>query len=72
MQRADPDIVSVVYSGDTDATKDEILAKVKVRIFYLWDTRFVAYEAVCAPVSIRHLLGPWIGPLCLLEIALSG
>ncbi|PPR02779.1 hypothetical protein CVT26_009431 [Gymnopilus dilepis] len=52
MQRADPDIVSVVYSGDTDATKDEILAKVKVRIFYLWDTRFVAYEASRFDISL--------------------
>ncbi|KAH9480376.1 GDP-Man:Man(3)GlcNAc(2)-PP-Dol alpha-1,2-mannosyltransferase [Psilocybe cubensis] len=31
MQRTDPDIVSVVYSGDVDATKEEIIAKVKSR-----------------------------------------
>jgi len=30
MQRTDPDIVSVVYSGDIDATKEEIIGKVKV------------------------------------------
>ena len=30
MQKTDPDIISVVYSGDTDATKTQIIAKVKV------------------------------------------
>ena len=31
LQRTEPDIVSVVYSGDVDATKEQILAKVEVR-----------------------------------------
>ncbi|KAH8082473.1 mannosyltransferase [Cristinia sonorae] len=31
IQRTEPDILSVVYSGDTDATKEQILAKVKAR-----------------------------------------
>ena len=31
LQRTEPDVVSVVYSGDTDASKEEILAKVQVR-----------------------------------------
>ena len=31
MQRTEPDVVSVVYSGDTDASKKEILEKVQVR-----------------------------------------
>ena len=31
MQKTDPDVISVVYSGDTDATKDQIIAKVKVK-----------------------------------------
>ena len=31
MQRTEPDVISVVYSGDTDATKAQIIAKVKVR-----------------------------------------
>jgi len=30
MQRTNPDVVSVVYSGDIDATKEEIIGKVKV------------------------------------------
>ncbi|KAH9077740.1 mannosyltransferase [Lactarius deliciosus] len=31
MQRTEPDVISVVYSGDTDATKEQIIAKVKTR-----------------------------------------
>ena len=31
MQRSEPDVISVVYSGDIDATKEQIVAKVKVR-----------------------------------------
>ncbi|KAH9000600.1 mannosyltransferase [Lactarius hatsudake] len=31
MQRTEPDVISVVYSGDTDATKEQIIAKVKAR-----------------------------------------
>ncbi|KIP05207.1 glycosyltransferase family 4 protein, partial [Phlebiopsis gigantea 11061_1 CR5-6] len=31
MQRTEPDVVSVVYSGDVDATKDDIIQKVKSR-----------------------------------------
>lgn len=31
MQRTEPDVISVVYSGDIDATKEQIVAKVKVR-----------------------------------------
>lgn len=32
IQRTEPDVISVVYSGDTDATKDEIISKVKVSL----------------------------------------
>ncbi|EMD39617.1 glycosyltransferase family 4 protein [Gelatoporia subvermispora B] len=31
LQRTEPNLVSVVYSGDVDATKDQIIAKVKAR-----------------------------------------
>ncbi|KAF7798297.1 hypothetical protein EIP86_009517 [Pleurotus ostreatoroseus] len=31
LQRTEPDMISVVYSGDTDATKDQIISKVKSR-----------------------------------------
>lgn len=30
LQREEPDIISIVYSGDADATKEQILEKVKV------------------------------------------
>jgi ALG11 mannosyltransferase N-terminus len=30
LQRTDPNVVSVVYSGDVEATKEDIIAKVKV------------------------------------------
>ena len=32
IQRTEPRIVNVVYSGDVDASKEEIIAKVKVRV----------------------------------------
>jgi alpha-1,2-mannosyltransferase len=31
MQRTEPDVISVVYSGDTNASKEQIIAKAKVR-----------------------------------------
>lgn len=34
MQRTDPDVVSVVYSGDNDARKENIIDKVKVSIAF--------------------------------------
>lgn len=30
LQRNEPDVISVVYSGDIDASKEEIIDKVKV------------------------------------------
>ena len=35
MQRTEPDVVCVVYSGDTDASKEQIIAKAKVRVLAL-------------------------------------
>ena len=32
IQRTEPDIVSVVYTGDIDVTKEQIVSKVKVGI----------------------------------------
>jgi len=34
MHQTEPDTVSVVYSGDTEASKEEIIAKVKVRFLF--------------------------------------
>jgi len=31
MQRTEPDVISVIYSGDTDASKEQIITKAKVR-----------------------------------------
>ncbi|TBU21183.1 hypothetical protein BD311DRAFT_801014, partial [Dichomitus squalens] len=33
IQRKEPDMISVVYSGDTDTTKEKIIEKVKCRLF---------------------------------------
>ncbi|KAF8877139.1 mannosyltransferase [Gymnopilus junonius] len=43
MQRTDSDIISIIYSGDTDATKDEILSKVKARFDISLDPRLVHF-----------------------------
>ncbi|VDC07093.1 unnamed protein product [Peniophora sp. CBMAI 1063] len=37
IQRTEPSIVNVVYSGDVDATKEEIIAKVKARLDIILD-----------------------------------
>lgn len=50
MQRTEPDVVSVVYSGDTDATKEDIIAEVKVRA----DSRY----ALCHSLSHAPREGP--------------
>ena len=36
MQRTEPGVISVVYSGDVDASKEEIIQKVKVSICTLF------------------------------------
>ena len=33
IQSKEPDIISVVYSGDTDTTKEKIIEKIKVSIY---------------------------------------
>jgi len=47
LQREHPDVVSVVYSGDTDATKEEIIAKVKVS----YPSRCILTELYLSPYS---------------------
>ncbi|KAF9046273.1 glycosyltransferase family 4 protein [Panaeolus papilionaceus] len=39
VQRNDPDVISVVYSGDSDVTKEEIVSKVKSRFDIALDPR---------------------------------
>jgi hypothetical protein len=50
MQRTEPDVISVVYSGDTDATKEQIIAKVKVRV----NSRHSLLLLTLMPGSVRH------------------
>jgi alpha-1,2-mannosyltransferase len=40
LQRTNSHVVSAVYTGDTDATKEEIITKVKVRTnsYLVWAT----------------------------------
>ena len=55
MQRTNPDIISAVYSGDTDATKAEIISKVKVGLAWLI---FYVLLTSCAMVYFPvHRLG---------------
>ena len=61
MQRTNPDVISAVYSGDTDATKSEIISKVKVgfvsSISYVLLTGCVM---VYLPVHRLDLISHWI------------
>lgn len=63
MQRTEPNIINVVYSGDTDASKEQILAKVKVRL-----QSFVLGFPIDYDVAgqIRHQPLAIISPLCVL------
>ena len=54
MQRTEPDVISVVYSGDTDANKEQIIAKAKVRVFFS--------RARATMQRFRRLLPFWGGP----------
>lgn len=48
IQRKEPDMISVVYSGDTDTTKEKIIEKVKVR---------------GAPALLRPTYSPYTGKI---------
>ncbi|KAF8194196.1 mannosyltransferase [Pholiota molesta] len=43
MQRTDPDVVSVVYSGDIDASKENIISKVKARFDITLDPKLLHF-----------------------------
>lgn len=70
MQRTDPDVVSVVYSGDNDVRKEKIIDKVKVSIALGRKKRIFFIRAVRLPGSIRHSLGPNPAPFCLFGYAI--
>lgn len=42
LQWKEPDVISVVYSGDTDATKEKIIDKVQVCTMVEYSIGFVA------------------------------
>lgn len=51
IQRTEPEVISVVYTGDADATKEEIIAKVEVRrIMWLYARR--PYTNLCGSEQI--------------------
>ncbi|KAL1744217.1 glycosyltransferase family 4 protein [Schizophyllum fasciatum] len=52
IQRSHPEIISVVYSGDTDATKSEIIAKVKSRFAINLDPKALHFVFL----QSRHLV----------------
>ncbi|KAF9523410.1 mannosyltransferase [Crepidotus variabilis] len=78
MQRTDPDIVSVVYSGDMNVTKEEILLKVKSRFEIALDPRLVHFIFMKSRFLIEDnswphftLLGQSLGSIYLVWEGLS-
>ncbi|KAK7689918.1 hypothetical protein QCA50_006557 [Cerrena zonata] len=78
VQRTEPDVVSVVYSGDIDASKEEIIRKVKARFdielapetlhFVFLQSRYVVEDAAWPRFT---LLGQSIGSMYLAWEAMS-
>lgn len=71
MQRTEPNVISVVYSDDTDATKEQIIAKVKVRADSSISTHSHAGLPALSPPRIKAANGgpfvatihsPWAEP----------
>jgi hypothetical protein len=52
MQRTEPDVVCVVYSGDTDASKEQIIAKAKVRVRACCPYYFQAHVLTLLPAPV--------------------
>ena len=48
VQRTEPDVVSVIYSGDVDASKQEIIQKVKVHWSSLHPKHIPIQNSPCA------------------------
>jgi ALG11 mannosyltransferase N-terminus len=67
MQRTEPDVISVVYSGDTDATKEQIIAKVKVRVpsAGLSYAPSMQHSLTLLKGSIQHFARPRLAAFCL-------
>lgn len=69
MHRTEPDHVAVVYSGDTEVSKEEIIARVKVNMSFV---RSVSMTGTLLPEQVRHHTGPHPPSLCLSEVASNG
>lgn len=78
MQRTEPDVVCVVYSGDTDASKEQIIAKAKVRVLALTTSGTCPYfPPAPAPIRVdpvRYHAGTALPSFCLprVEVARRG
>ena len=58
LQRSDPDVLSVVYSGDIDASKGKIIAKVKVNCNYYQNLLLPPFiKGICFPGEIWYFIG---------------
>ncbi len=78
IQRKEPDVVSVVYSGDTDTTKDKIIEKVKARFdielspktldFVFLESRYLVEDSTWPRFT---LLGQSIGSMYLVWEAMT-
>ena len=78
LQRTDPSIVSIVYTGDTDATKEEIISKVKARFGIDLDPRSLVFVWLNKRWMVESktwrmftLLGQSLGSVSLLIEAMS-
>lgn len=56
LQRTEPNVVSAIYTGDTDASKSDIIAKVKASPGYVRINSFKALQY--SPGEIRHRTRP--------------
>ncbi|KAH7874708.1 mannosyltransferase [Lentinula edodes] len=78
IQRTEPNIVTIVYSGDTDATKDEIISKVKARFDITLDPEALDFVFLSSRRAIEDstwryftLLGQSLGSMYLAWEAMS-
>ncbi|KAJ4483308.1 mannosyltransferase [Lentinula aciculospora] len=78
LQRTEPDIISIVYSGDTDATKEDIISKVKTRFDIALDPKALDFVFLTSRKAVEDstwryftLLGQSIGSMYLAWEAMS-
>ncbi|KAF8895230.1 mannosyltransferase [Infundibulicybe gibba] len=78
LQRTEPDVINVVYSGDTDASKSEIISKVKSRFDITLDPSTLAFVFLTSRSMVEDatwprftLLGQSIGSMYVAWEAIS-